>query len=235
MTEGWSNAEVWPSGARSSILDCMRVPTQVPTDRPSGVAERMRRSEPRRSRGAHGMTLFRILGPLEVDVGGRHRPPWRAQAARRPRAPGSSCEPARARRDPDRPDLARGATREGPQRHPDLRLAPPESPRSRPNREPRTRLPPEARSLRVGRCAIRRAHERREEEPPGGSERGRRHARGRLGPVAGAGPRRPRRPVLAPRRGGPTRRAPPRGSGNQDRGALWRPAFRPRRSGSWRP
>ena len=195
----------------------------------------MRRSEPRRSRARPRHDA--VPDPRSSRGGrrGRHRPPWRAQAACRPRPPGSSCEPARARRDPDRPDLARGATREGPQRHPDLRLAPSESPRSRPNREPRTRLPPEARSLRVRRCAIRRAHARREEGPPDGSERGRRHARGRLGSVARARPRRPRRPVLAPSRGGATRRAPPRGSGKPGSRGSWRPAFRPRPSRSWRP
>ena len=40
-----------------------------------------------------------------------------------------------------------------------------------------TRLPPAARSLRVGRHAVRRAHEGREEDPPGGSEHRGRHAR----------------------------------------------------------
>ena len=108
-------------------------------------ASRVRRQDavprPRAARGGRGR---------------RPHPPRRAEAASGPGASPRAREPARASRHPCRRDLGRRAARAGPERHPDLCLAPPEGPRPRPDPEPSTRLPPEARSLRAGRDAVRR-------------------------------------------------------------------------------
>ena len=104
-----------------------------------------------------------------ADRGGHGRRPDIARRAEATRRPGTSPPPresARARRHLGRRGLGRRSSRAGTERHPDLRLAPPKGHRTRPHPEPRTRLPPEARSDRAGRHAVRRAHQGGEESPP---------------------------------------------------------------------